>query len=118
MTEQVEISVFNDKSYVRVKDYLKLKEGNEQLKQQIEQMKRCGNCKYVILDWDSYYCHYFSPPRFLCGDADSMVACKHWELEPFEDEIFCAKCKNYVNNHGKCKHSYSTCRNMSMYEEE
>ena len=33
MTEQVEIVVLNDKSYVRVKEYLKLKEENEQLKQ-------------------------------------------------------------------------------------
>lgn len=81
-------------------------------------MKRCGNCKYAVLVFDAYYCNYFSPPRFLSGEVNSMVACKHWELEPFEDERFCAKCKNYVNIHGTCKHSYYLCSGMSMYEEE
>lgn len=40
MTEQVEIVVFHDKSYVRAKEYLKLKEENEQLKQKLCKKER------------------------------------------------------------------------------
>lgn len=40
MTEEVEIAVFNDKSYVRAKEYLKLKEENEQLKQELCKKER------------------------------------------------------------------------------
>lgn len=41
-----EIVVFNDKSWVRLTEYQKVKEENEQLKQQIEKMKCCGNCTH------------------------------------------------------------------------
>lgn len=37
--KDVEIVVFNDKSWVRLTEYQKVKEENEQLKQQIEKMK-------------------------------------------------------------------------------
>lgn len=46
----IEIVVFNDKSWVRLTEYQKLKEENRQLKQQTEKMKCCGNCKYCDND--------------------------------------------------------------------
>lgn len=56
MTEQVEIVVFNDKSYVRVKEYLKLKEENEQLKHLAQAVYNCSRCA----------CHY-------CYNNDCVV---------------------------------------------
>lgn len=70
--KDVEIVVFQDKSWVRFSDYekleeelnkecnellhfcqdkiLKLEEKNKQLKQQIDKMKCCGNCKHCDSD--------------------------------------------------------------------
>lgn len=39
--EDVEIVVFNDKSWVRLTEYLKVKEENEQLKRKIGVMQSC-----------------------------------------------------------------------------
>lgn len=74
MTE-IEIVVFNDKSWVRLTEYQKVKEENEQLQQkwleseyeksklvsQIEKMKCCGNCKLrgaecVALEYQGILC--------------------------------------------------------------
>lgn len=38
--KDIEIVVFNDKSWVRFTEYQKVKEENEQLRQQIENMKK------------------------------------------------------------------------------
>jgi hypothetical protein len=46
--KDVEIVVFNDKSWVRFIEYQKLDEENKQLKEQIEKMKNCDNCKNLI----------------------------------------------------------------------
>ena len=43
--KDIEIIVFNDKSWVRFTEYQKLKEENEQLKQQNAKMKCCHSCK-------------------------------------------------------------------------
>ena len=44
--KDIEIVVFNDKSWVRFTEYQKVKEENERLKQQIAKMECCGNCKF------------------------------------------------------------------------
>lgn len=60
----VEIVIFNDKSWVRLTEYQKVKEENEQLQQkwlesefeksklvsQIEEMKCCENCRHSYHD--------------------------------------------------------------------
>lgn len=60
----IEIVVFNDKSYVRLTEYQKVKKENEQLKQEkcellgiiqskdelIEKLICCGNCKHHLRD--------------------------------------------------------------------
>lgn len=51
--KDVEIVVFQDKSWVRFSDYEKLEEENKQLKAQIEKMKICYNCESYIDD-DAY----------------------------------------------------------------
>ena len=43
--KDIEIIAFNDKSWVRFTEYQKLKEENEQLKQQNAKMKCCHSCK-------------------------------------------------------------------------
>lgn len=53
MTDEVEIVVFNDKSYVRFTEYQKLQE-------QIEKMKCCGNCGWFVCDEsDKKECGYY-----------------------------------------------------------
>lgn len=47
--KDIEIVIFNDKSWVRLTEYQKLKEENERLKQQIEKMKCCSNCNGKFL---------------------------------------------------------------------
>ena len=39
MTEEVQITIFNDKPYVSFSEYFKLKEENEQLKQELVKMQ-------------------------------------------------------------------------------
>lgn len=62
--KDIEVVVFNDKSWVRFTEYQKVKEENELLQQkwleseyeksklvsQIEKMKRCENCKHSYHD--------------------------------------------------------------------
>lgn len=43
--KDIEIVVFNDKSWVRFTEYQKVKEENEKLKQQNAKMKCCHSCK-------------------------------------------------------------------------
>lgn len=76
------IVVFNDESWVRLIEYQKLQEENEQLKAYIEQFKDCSNCK-----------HWSYSTRLLayvcdCSDkiSDSIDSrtyehCDKWEIE-------------------------------------
>lgn len=88
--KDVEIVVFQDKSWVRLKEYQKVKEENEQLQQkwleseyeksklvsQIEKMKCCENCKH----------HSFWGNELKCNllDYDTEFEClkskNKWEL--------------------------------------
>lgn len=57
----IEIVVFNDKSWVRLLEYQKLQEENEQLKSQIEKLKeekRYETCPYRSTDMGCDYCDY------------------------------------------------------------
>lgn len=58
--EELEIVVFNDKSWVRVSKYMELKNEIKDLKAQIEKMKNCVNCgsyiDYVRPDNPDYKC--------------------------------------------------------------
>lgn len=92
--------------------------------QQIEQMKRCGNCKYLEIGyaWGVDYCLYHSTERVLDGDPYQLAGCKHWELEPVVQNEHCGKCKNFLDDgHNHCKHKFSRenkCKNKSLYEED
>lgn len=88
MNGDIEIVVFNDKSWVRFSEYekleeednelihflqeqrLKLEEENEQLKAQIEKMKCCANCKYCDND----------NPCFFHKEHRQCVDYLSWEL--------------------------------------
>lgn len=70
--EDVEIVVFNDKSWVRLIEYQKLDEENEQLKVQIKKMKNHNNCKFFH-EWN------------LANVMD----------EPLDDLSPCQGCKNF-----------------------
>lgn len=48
--KDIEIIISQDKSWVRLKEYQKVKEENEQLKAQIKKMKRCENCRHSYHD--------------------------------------------------------------------
>lgn len=51
--------------------------------QQIEQMKRCGNCKYLetMYAWGENYCLYHATKRLLCRYPYQLAGCKHWEFD-------------------------------------
>lgn len=51
--------------------------------QQIEQMKRCGNCKYLetMHACGDNYCLYHSTKRLLCRYPYQLAGCKHWEFD-------------------------------------
>ena len=84
--KDIEIVVFNDKSWVRLTEYQKVKEENEQLQQkwleseyeksklvsQIEKMKCCRNCKYWNVPDD-----VFNTP---CEECDVCKDFNKWEL--------------------------------------
>ena len=74
--DRIKTIVFQDKSWVRLPEYHKLKEENEQLKQQIEKMKCCENCKYHSFWGDELKCN------FLDYDAgfDCLKSKSKWEL--------------------------------------
>ena len=54
--KDIEVVVFQDKSWVRIKEYQKVKEENEQLKARIERMKCCGNCFHNNKPSDKEFC--------------------------------------------------------------
>ena len=54
----------------------KVENENEHLKQQIEQMKNCLNCKFGDLGEDDIWCYN----RERHGFYDAKKGCKHWEL--------------------------------------
>ena len=84
--KDIEIVVFNDKSWVRLTEYQKVKEENELLQQkwleseyeksklvsQIEKMKCCRNCKYWNVPDD-----VFNTP---CEECDVCKDFNKWEL--------------------------------------
>lgn len=74
MTE-IEIVVFNDKSWVRLTEYQKVKEENEQLKQQIEKMKCCGNCTHRNAEGVVETCRKLKKYTLIKG------SCECWEVE-------------------------------------
>ena len=59
--KDIEIVVFNDKSWVRFTEYQKVKEENKQLKQQIKKLKeekQYETCPYRSTDMGCDYCDY------------------------------------------------------------
>lgn len=81
MTDKVEITVFNDKSYVRFSEYQKVKEENEKLKQQNEQLKaqnlkmrRCVICKHFNEYNKGTDNYYYTCELEECNNLDK------WEL--------------------------------------
>lgn len=46
--EEFEAVVFNDKSWVRLADFMEIEAENRELKNSIEKMKNCDNCKYRL----------------------------------------------------------------------
>lgn len=68
--ETIKIEIFNDKSYIRFYHYENLKEENERLKQQIEKMKCCFNCK-------NWYWKHSRCKKKLKGDC---FKASKWEL--------------------------------------
>ena len=87
MNGDIEIVVFNDKSWVRISEYEKLeKEDNElmhflqeqilKLEEENEQLKNCLNCKFGDLGEDNIWC--YNKERY--GSYDAKKGCKHWEL--------------------------------------
>lgn len=77
--EEVEIVFFNDKSWVRFSDFMKIKTEIKDLKAQIEKMKNCDNCKHrlkvlemEVLDLDK---DELREPCNVCNNYD------RWEIK-------------------------------------
>lgn len=56
MSEEIEVVVFNDKSWVRLSDYMELKSEHRKIKNRLEKMKNCHNCKNASFSYGDNHC--------------------------------------------------------------